>query len=93
MAVGIQETVEVLDFLAALLEDAGKASNDGDGLTTIEVIKLGISNAPAAVRAAIGAGEVMAECKDLDRAEMEVVTEKCLAMAKAIMALFSGPAR
>lgn len=91
-AVGIQETVEVLDFVTGLLTDAAAAANDGDGLTTMEVIKVGITNAPAAVKAAMGAGEVVAEVKDLDRAELEVIADKSLALSKAVMSLFSKSA-
>jgi hypothetical protein len=91
MTVGIQETSEVLDFVTGLLADAAKAANDGDGLTTMEVIKLGITNAPAAVKAAVGASDVVAEVKDLDRAELEAIAEKALALSKAVMALFTKP--
>lgn len=89
---GIQETVEVLDFVTGLVSDTAKAKNDDDGLTKLEVIRIGITNAPAAVKAAIGSDELLAEVKDLDRAELEVIAEKSLALTKAVMALFSGTA-
>ena len=84
----IQETVEVLDFAIGLVNDAAKAKSDGDGLTTFDFIKIGITNAPAAVKAAMGAGDIVVEVKDIDRAELEVISEKSLALSKAVMSLF-----
>lgn len=85
---GIQETVEVLDFATGLVNDAVKAKNDDDGLTTMELIKIGITNAPAGIKAAMGSGEIILEVKDLDRAELEMIAEKSLALSKAVMSLF-----
>lgn len=84
---GIQETVDVLDFVTAALKDVAEAKEGG--LSGLEVIKLAIANAPAAVKAAAGADQIPAEMKDLDKAELQVLAQKGLDLSKAVMALFS----
>lgn len=86
----IKETVEILDFAIAVLKDAATAREDG--LSTIEFIKIAISNAPAGIRAAIGAGDVVEEMKDLDSAELKVLADKGVELSKAVMAFFAKAA-
>lgn len=86
----IKETVEILDFAIDVLNDAAVAREDG--LSTLEVVKVAISNAPAAIRAAIGAGEVVAELGDLDDEELKIIADKGVELSKAVMAFFAKAA-
>lgn len=87
MAQDIKETIEVIDFLIGIMEDVADAKADGS-VSTFEVIQLAIANAPAAVRAAVGAEELGAELQDLDKEELKVIADKAIELSKAVMKLF-----
>lgn len=83
----IKESVEMLDFAIAALNDAAVAKEDG--ISALEVVKLAIQNAPAAVRAAMGADQIPAELGDLDKEELKIIADKAIELSKAVMAFFS----
>lgn len=84
----IKESLEVLDFAIAALHDAAEAKEGG--LSAFEIVKLAISNAPAAVKAAMGADQIVVEMKDLDSEEAKLVADKGIELAKAVMAFFAA---
>ena len=86
--VKIENTVEVMDFITGALKDLAEAKEDGN-ISFIEMIQLAIRNASPAIKAMVGADEIMPELKDLDAAEIKVLAEKGVALANAVMAFFA----
>ena len=83
----IKETLEIMDFLMGVVEDAADAKEGG--FDVMDVIKISIGNAPAAVKAAMGADQVVNEMKDLDKEEVKLLADKGVALAKALMKLYA----
>lgn len=88
MALGIQETTEILDFLEGVLKDVNEAKPGG--VSRFELVRIAIGNAPAAIKAGIGAGSSLPELADVDSAEGKILANKAIAIANLVMKLFSS---
>lgn len=83
----IKELVEVLDFAKGLVSDLSVRVKDDGNLSIVEIITLVAGNSAAGFAAAKGLGDIGAELKDLDRAEIEQIAGKAVDLAKAVIAL------
>lgn len=81
----ITNTVEVLDFSTQVLNDLAAAKSDDGKISVVEVVQASLKNAPAAVKAAMGADEIALELKDLSPDELKTIAEKSIEVAKAAM--------
>jgi hypothetical protein len=86
---GINETLEVLDFSIQVLKDLKAAKQDDGSISVVEIVSMALANASAAVKAAMGADEIVAEMGDLKAEEVKMIAEKGIELAKAAMALLS----
>lgn len=84
----IKEIKEGLVFLKGVLEDAVEANSDGE-VSTFEIVKLALSNAPAAVSAFIGLDQALLEAKDIDKEEAKELAGLALDIGKLAMQLFA----
>lgn len=84
---GIKEALEIFDAAIAICNDVAEAKADGE-LSTMELLKVAIGNAPASVRAVMGAESVVAEMKDLDKDEAKLLASKGMELSQAVMRLF-----
>lgn len=85
---GIKEVMEIYDAAISICNDVAEAKADGE-VSYVEMFKVAVGNAPASVRAVMGAELVMEEMKDLDKAELEMIATKSLELANAVMKLFA----
>lgn len=88
--IGIAETKEVFSSLINILERAAKAKADDGKINVAEAIAMAIQSAPEVVKAVIGADQIKAEMKDLDKAEVEEIAILGVQLANAAMALVAG---
>lgn len=87
---GIDETMEGLEFAEKLISDLADQKDDDGELTALEYIQVAIADAPLAFKAAHGAGKILPELKDLDADESGQIAEKGLAISQAIMRLMGS---
>lgn len=87
----IKEIKEALEFLKGVLADAVEAKADGE-ISTFEMVKIALGNAPAAVTALIGLDQAVLEAKDLDKDEAKVLAGLAIEIAKLGMQLFAKAA-
>lgn len=83
----IKELVDVLDFAKGLVSDLDARVKDDGSLSIVEIITLVAGNSAAGFAAVKGLGDISAELKDLDRAEIEQIASKSVELAKAVIAL------
>lgn len=84
----VANTVELIDFATGVLKDVNAAKADGN-ISFVEIVQLAIKQASPAIKAALGADQVVLEVKDLDAAEIKLLAEKSVALANAVMAFFT----
>jgi hypothetical protein len=87
----IKEIKEGLEFIKGVLVDAVEAKADGD-VTTFEMVKIALSNAPAAVSAVMGLDQAILEAKDIDKDEAKELAGLALEIGKLAMQLFAKAA-
>lgn len=87
----IKEIKEGLVFFKGLLEDVLEAKKDGS-VSTFEMVKIGLSNAPAAVTAFMGLDQALLEAKDIDKDEAKELAGLSIEIAKLSMQLFAKAA-
>lgn len=88
----IKETREVLDFSIGYVSDLASEKADDGKLDVFEIGRVSLKNAPASVKAILGSDKVAAELSELDAAEIQVLAEKGLALANAVLALLGKSA-
>ena len=82
-SVGIQETLDVLDAVQSLTVDAITAFKEhGVALEDITVVMTNLGKIKTAIE---GIGQVPAEIKDVDLAELKVLINKAIDMVDAIL--------
>ena len=89
--IGIKETEEALDFSISLIEDLADHRADDGKVDLFEAGQTVASNAPAGIRAIMGADAIDDELKDLDPEEVKALMPKAVQLMRAVMALVKGP--
>lgn len=85
----IKEIKEALSFLKGLVSDAVEAKADGE-ISGFELVKIGLSNAPAGVSALMGLDQAILEAKDIDKEEAKELAGLAIDIAKLSMKLFAA---
>jgi len=87
----IKEIKEAMEFLKGVMADAVESKADGE-ISTFEMIKIALSNAPAGVSAVMGLDQVVLEAKDIDKEEAKELAGLALEIGKLAMQLFATAA-
>lgn len=86
----IKETTEMMDFATETINDAAtKKENDGK-IDLMEALQVAGENAPAAVKAVMGADKIDDELKDLDPEEIKTIAGKGLELTRAVTRLMKA---
>jgi hypothetical protein len=84
----IKEIREAMEFVKGALSDAVEAKADGE-ISGFEMVKIALSNAPAAVTAFMGLENAVLEAKDLDKEEAKELASMALEIGKLAMKLMA----
>lgn len=84
----IKEIREALVCVRDVLKDAVEAKADGE-ISGYEMVKMALSNAPAAVQAVMGLDQALLEAKDIDKDEAKELAGLAIEIGKLSMALFA----
>lgn len=84
---GIKETLEIMDFLKALIKDLADAKKDDGKISMVEIVSVALGNASAGIAAGMDADKIGAELSNLDAAEIKQLAEAGIELAKVIMVL------
>jgi hypothetical protein len=82
----VKNTLEVMDAAILGLSKLKDAMADGE-VSVVEGITMSFTMAPALFAAFKDVKDMGAELKDLDQAELKILAEKGVEIAKAVMAL------
>lgn len=85
---GLKETKEVYEFLHSALGDLAEHKADDGKVSLAEWGQTAMANAPAAVKAFMGADRVDDELKDLDEAELKEVATMGVSLMNDLMKIF-----
>jgi hypothetical protein len=85
---GINESVEAYDAAIGIVNDIADKKEDDGKIDKMEMLQVAVYNAPASVRAVMGAEGIPAEWQDLDKEETKILLDKSLELLKAFGRLF-----
>jgi hypothetical protein len=87
---GIKESSEVLEAAVKIMNDVAAAKENDGSLSIIEELRIAIADAPVAVQAALGAGEIPGELSDLTQDEAMELLPRAMAVSNAALRLFNA---
>jgi len=86
---GIEETLDIFDYADVVLEKLVYHKSDDGKIDGGEITSTMVTTVPDAVQAIIGAGDVQAELKDLDKEELITIANRGAKLAQCLVALFT----
>lgn len=85
----VKEIKEAMLFLKGALADAVAAKSDDGQISVLEMVKMSLENAPAAVSAFLGLDKAWLEAQDLDKDEAKELAGLAIDIGKLSFQLFS----
>ena len=86
---GIDETMDVVKFADAVVNDIEEHIGDDGKIDTLELTETVIGNIPEAVRAWVGKDKISDELKDLDKDEAIIIATESAKVIQKLVKLFT----
>lgn len=88
--IGIEESMDIIKYADALLDELAKHKADDGKIDTQEVFQTLSATAPEAVNAVVGSWSVPKELADLDAAESSKLLEASFPLVLKLVGMFTG---